>query len=146
MKNQFSTRGLLTCTSPGPRQPLDPGLFFLVWSCQKFLPYTCELACVYHRTKTAACPMFEPIVSRGMFIATSSKCFGVGLVVVGRFASGLLQSGWRHSLLSSLPGRGKLWVLLCQHLFDMVTRRVWILWQDLCLKWSRVFLWCCDMI
>ena len=45
MKNQFSTegrggrgRGLLHCTSPGPRWPLDPGLVLLILSFQKFHP------------------------------------------------------------------------------------------------------------
>ena len=41
MKNQFSARGLLTCTSPGPRQPLDPGLVFLILSFEKFHPPPC---------------------------------------------------------------------------------------------------------
>ena len=41
MKNLFSAGGLLTCTSPGPRRTLDPGLVFLLFSFQKFHPCTC---------------------------------------------------------------------------------------------------------
>ena len=35
---RFFGRFLPTCTSPGPRRPLDPSLAFLIWSFHKFHP------------------------------------------------------------------------------------------------------------